>query len=119
MLKDDIKQHIEDNCANYAGDGQCLLDRRCPFFDGDNESLPRCVYYENAVLPGDDKLKSRYWQSFGLAYWGESSKVCKQCEGVFSPEDKREQYCNECKAVRRQQADKERKRSQRQNSDNY
>lgn len=116
MLRDDIKKQVETSCAVYAGDGQCLLDRPCPFFNAENESLPRCGYYENAVLPEDDRLKARYWQSFGLAHWGEDSKPCKRCENLFTPSDKRQQYCSDCKEIKRRQAARDRKRKQRQTS---
>ncbi|GAQ18524.1 cysteine-rich VLP family protein [Oceanobacillus picturae] len=98
MLKDDVTNQIKNNCASYAGNGQCLLDRPCPFFNSENDELPRCIHYETSVLPADEKLNARYWQSFGVAYWGEESKVCKRCENVFNPGDKkRRQYCDECR----------------------
>src|SRR5690625_1147476 len=105
MLKDDVKNHVADTCSLYAGNGRCHLDRPCPFFRGAaNESLPRCLYYEQSVLPADDKLKARYWGTFGLTYWGEETKVCNRCENTFDPgEQKRRQYCDECRETQRKE----------------
>lgn len=117
MLKDDIKKHVEANCATYAGSGRCHLDRLCPFFQaGDN--LPRCLYYETSVLPGDDGLKARYWQSFGVAYWGEQAKPCKRCSRLFTPDDKRQQYCKDCGEAQRKESQSRRKREQRKRAGN-
>lgn len=122
MLIDDIKKQVETKCANYDSGGLCLLEtgaggdcRTCPFFNGEiGDGLTRCTYYENMVLPDDDKLRSRYWQSFGLSYWGEKSKVCKHCENVFDPGDKpRRQYCDECREVRRKESHRKRMREYR------
>lgn len=116
MLLGDIQKHVKTNCATYAGNGDCLVERgggchTCPFFEEGNESA-RCLYYESAVLPSDDQLKARYWNRFGLVYWV-ASKVCKRCKNPFEPNDQREQFCFECKAEQRREKDRIRKREQR------
>jgi len=117
MLNEELRNHVEKNCATYAGAGNCLLQSKadgchtCPFFEEGNEQA-RCLYFENAVLPTDDKLKARYWNRFGLEYW-ESQKVCKRCENPFEASDQREQYSSECKAEQRKEKARIRKREQR------
>lgn len=114
MLKDDIQKQVKEQCSNYDKNGLCLLEtgaggcRSCPFFNGEiGDKLPRCSYYENAVLTADEKLKARYWQSFGLSYWNEGNndmKVCKRCENPFDPgKHNRRQYCDECREIQRKE----------------
>jgi len=116
VLKDDVKKHVSDKCSLYAGNGLCHLDRPCPFFnEGESDNMPRCLYFEQSVLPADDKLNARYWGTFGLAYWNaKDSKACKRCENAFSPDDKRQQYCDTCRVEQRTEKAKSRKRKQRQ-----
>jgi len=126
MLINDIRKQVTEQCANYDKEGLCLLEtgaggcRRCPFFNGQKgDKLPRCLYYENAVLPDDEKLKARYWQSFGLAYWGDKRegtlKACKRCENPFDPgESPKRQYCDECREQQRKEKRNKRMRDYRQ-----
>ena len=107
----DIKQDVHNNCATYAVDGQCLLDRPCPFFSKDVKDGARCSYYENAVLPANDTLTLRYWSRFSSET--DNQKVCKRCNNVFNYDDKREQYCNSCKSENEREKAKLRKRKQR------
>ncbi|GGJ49629.1 cysteine-rich VLP protein [Virgibacillus salexigens] len=117
MLKDDVKKQVETSCATYAGNGHCHLDRPCPFFNSNEIELSRCNYFENAVLPANEKLNARYWQSFGIAYWGELTKVCKRCENTFNPGDqKRRQYCDECRVIQRKEKRNKRMREYRKNT---
>lgn len=98
-MNKDIQKHIESKCATYAGDGCCLLDRQCPFFNTENEGA-RCIYYENAVLPEDEQLKGRYWSRFGLAYWsGKDAKVCAECSKAFEPKSNAQKYCDSCRSI--------------------
>lgn len=93
-----IQQHVKSKCASYAGNGRCLLDKPCPFFDEGNESA-RCIYYENGVLPEDDKLKARYWARFGLAYWGDNIKTCDECAEGFAANSNAQKYCKDCASI--------------------
>lgn len=112
-----IKKHIKDKCANYAGNGQCLYDRPCPFFDEKNERA-RCIYYENAVLPENEQIKADYWRRFGLTYWGwgeKDVKACAVCGKGFTPQSNRQKYCSNCRDEQRRERAKLRKRKQRRN----
>jgi len=102
VLKTDLQRLVESNCATYDSEGKCLLEtspgcRQCPLFiDGDG--FGRCPYFENAVLPADDRLKARYWQAFGLAFWSDAkgAKNCAVCGNLFEPKSNRQKYCANC-----------------------
>lgn len=113
MLKNDIKRTVTNQCANYDRDGQCLLDRPCPYFNDDDENLSRCSYFENCVLPGDDSLKTRYWSAFGLAIWNENAKVCQRCEQPFQPDRPKQRLCSDCRDIQRRERQRERARRYR------
>lgn len=95
-MKDDVKKLVENNCATYAGEGKCYLDRQCPYFSG-NEGLPRCSYFENCVLPGDEKLLAQYWNSFGSVDSSDSS--CERCDKWFHKTSNRQVYCESCSQI--------------------
>lgn len=98
-MSTELTNQIENTCATYAGGGRCLLDRPCPFFNVDNAGA-RCLYYENAVLPEDDRLFTKYWARFGLAYWddGAHAKPCNNCGNNFDASDSpKRQYCDTCR----------------------
>ncbi|GGH85141.1 hypothetical protein JOD43_003909 [Pullulanibacillus pueri] len=103
MLKNDLQKHVESHCATYNRDGKCHLEtspgcNQCPFFR-EGDGFGRCAYFENAVLPADDKLKARYWQAFGAAYWGDKpNAVCKRCEQPYERKSNRQVYCESCAA---------------------
>lgn len=101
MLKDDVKKHVATNCATYAGNGRCHLDRPCPFFNTEDTEMPRCSHFENAVLPADDNLSARYWGSFGLEYWGDqgTTKACTECKRVYKANSNRQKYCDSCREI--------------------
>ena len=111
-----IQKHIKDKCANYAGNGQCLYDRPCPFFDEKNERA-RCLYYENAVLPENEQIKADYWRRFGLTYWGEKGvKLCAECSKGFEPKSNGQKYCDSCRdVVKRRQKSAQNRRYYRRN----
>lgn len=111
-LKTDIRKLIENECATYGGFGNCLLDCVCPFFRDDVE-LPRCIYFENSVLPADEELKARYWNAFGYSEWGDGPgvKLCESCRRQFQPRSNRQKYCKSCgEEVRRRQRNKQSRR---------
>jgi len=115
-LNKDIQTHVKDKCATYAGNGRCLLDRPCPFFSGDESA--RCLYFENSVLPEDDKLEARYWSRFGLSYWRDSIKTCENCGKGYTPNSNRQKYCDDCKThVKTMQKRKENRRRYQRNKD--
>ena|SRR5699024_6663737 len=111
----EIQKQVASNCATYAGNGRCLLDRPCPFFDSEKEGA-RCGYYENSVLPSDDKLHSKYWARFGLAYWSEGthSKPCNSCGNMFDASDSpKRQYCESCRDKQARESRNKRNREYR------
>lgn len=110
-LNRDVEKHVAKQCATYAGKGQCLIDRPCPFFENVDNERARCFYYENGVLPTDDKLQARYWARF--EHKDEGNKVCKRCDFRFKATDKREQYCTDCKGKQKREKARDRKRAQR------
>lgn len=115
-LNKDIQEYVKSKCATYAGNGRCLLDRPCPFFSDDDSA--RCLYFENGVLPEDDKLEARYWARFGLTHWNESSyaKPCKRCGNVFDSSDSpKRQYCDNCKDEQAREKRNQRNRKYRRN----
>lgn len=120
LLKD-IQKQVKDDCALYDGDGMCKMGVPCPFF-AENGDQARCNYYENMVLPGDEKLKARYWGRFGLKYWSQEDegthvKQCKSCGDNFEAGDKpKRQYCTDCRDEKRREQERNRKRRQRKNA---
>lgn len=112
QLNRTISKHVSAKCATYAGEGRCLLDRPCPFFDESNDAA-RCHYYENAVLPEDDKLKTRYWARFGLEHWNSSNvKTCDECGKGFEAKSNAQKYCESCSTeVKRRQKSAQNRRS--------
>lgn len=107
----EIQKQVASNCATYAGNGRCLLDRHCPFFDSKKEGA-RCEYYENSVLPSDVDLYNRYWMRFGLAYWGADAKTCGECGKGFEAKSNAQKYCESCSTeVKRRQKSAQNRRS--------
>ncbi|MDP1509343.1 hypothetical protein L8C07_01120 [Paenibacillus sp. CMAA1739] len=63
--KNSIRRLVKNNCACYLGAKHgisnycCLQDGLCTFFS-QNDDLPRCTYFEQGVLPTDEKLEREY-----------------------------------------------------------
>ncbi|ADC48960.1 hypothetical protein BpOF4_04480 [Alkalihalophilus pseudofirmus OF4] len=94
-LKTEIQRQVKSECATYAGNGRCLLDRQCPFF-GAGESFIRCSYYENCVMPGDESLTARYWNALGNS---ESlADYCESCKQPFQKRSNAQKYCSSCQS---------------------
>jgi predicted nucleic acid-binding Zn ribbon protein len=91
---------IKRNCANYAGDGHCLLEttqgnRLCPFI----HDIPIvCNYGLNSVLAGDPALLAKYKLAAGDANDG---KACVDCSRSFNAKSNRQERCGECAAKHR------------------
>src|SRR5699024_8626089 len=98
----EIKKQVASNCATYAGNGRCLLDRPCPFFDSQKEGA-RCGYFESSVLPRDVDLYNRYWMRFGLTYCGADAKTCGECGTGFTPKSNRQKYLHDCRYYSKRQ----------------
>ncbi len=108
-LKQDLAKHAASDCATYDADGQCLLDRPCVFFE-DTKEIPRCPYFENLVLPGNEALHTRYWQTYMPA---DNLPFCDKCGQPYERKSGRQKYCSPCGAKAK------RERKKRYNHDYY
>lgn len=103
--KNKIKQLIKNNCACYLGDkhgisNYCgLQDSSCALFDQDNP-IPSCRYFENGVLPTDQKLEREYKLERNMDVESRIAKPkvkCKKCGTTFEANSNRQSYCEKCK----------------------
>jgi hypothetical protein len=85
--KNKMKQLVKNNCACYFGDRHgisnycCWKDGSCTFFDQDNP-IPSCRYFENGVLPTDEKLERDYKLERNMHVERQIAKPkvsCKKC----------------------------------------
>ncbi|SFP99246.1 hypothetical protein SAMN05518683_11472 [Salibacterium halotolerans] len=111
-LREDLKRQASEQCATYAGDGNCLLDRPCVFFDKSSDEIKRCPYFENCVLPADETLEARYWRSTGT---GEDLPDCRKCGEPFHPKSNAQKYCGDCRAETQKEQARKRQRELRRN----
>jgi len=93
--KNGIKRLVKNSCAGYLGAKQgipnycCLQDAPCVFFAQDDD-LPCCTYFENGVLPMDEKLVQEYKSDRNVEVRRE-----KKISGyVFGSSDKKTARCN-------------------------
>lgn len=107
---------ISQSCATYDSDGNCHLetnvngDRTCVYF---REQGGRCLYAENFVIPGNERIEMQYWLERGLAQWNEGAKTCKSCNQLFKPTGNRQAYCTTCGQERARKKRNERNREYR------
>ncbi|MFK4439692.1 hypothetical protein ABIA61_005107 [Paenibacillus sp. RC21] len=103
--KNKIKQLVKNSCACYFGTKHgisnycCLQDGPCVFFAQDDSPL-RCTYFENGVLPIDEKLEREYKSERNVETEPKTAKPrvnCTRCGGTFSANSNRQKYCEECK----------------------
>ncbi|MFX3616191.1 MAG: cysteine-rich VLP protein [Sporolactobacillus sp.] len=107
-LRAELKKLVREECASYdhGHAGHCLLETKpdctaCPFFNGADDVLPRCKYFERSVLPVNEPLDYRYKQAIGAVTDG---KICSACKQPFSPRSNSAKYCSSCAdRVRHQQ----------------
>jgi hypothetical protein len=102
--KNKLKQLVKYNCASYLGDKHgisnycCWKDGSCVFFDQDNP-LPSCRYFENGVLPTDEKLEREYKLERNMHVDRQIAKPkvnCKKCGTTFEANSNRQFYCEKC-----------------------
>lgn len=114
--KNKIKQLVRNNCASNLGDKHgisnycCWKDGTCVFF-GQDDPLPRCGYFENGVLPIDEKLEREYKSERNVEVEFKAAKPkvnCRKCGTIFEANSNRQQYCEKCR--KRNQNDKARLR---------
>jgi uncharacterized Zn-finger protein len=90
---------IKNECANYY-EGNCvLLDTACVQIDSPNslaEGTVLCKYCDSVLLATHPELK--------LAIHSDSSqKICLYCKDHFFPKNNRQEYCDNCAALRKRQ----------------
>ncbi len=109
--KNSIKRLVKNSCACYLGTKHgipnycCLQDGSCAFFAQD-DSLPRCTYFENGVLPIDEKLEREYQSERNVETEPKTVKPrvnCTRCGGTFSANSNRQKYCEKCKGKARKE----------------
>ncbi|MBE0341670.1 hypothetical protein E4V51_11180 [Paenibacillus sp. 28ISP30-2] len=103
--KNKLKQHVKNNCACYLGAKHsipnycCFQDGPCVFF-GQNDTLPRCIYFEKGVLPMDEKLDQEYTSERNVESEFKTAKPkvnCQKCRATFSANSNRQKYCEKCR----------------------
>ncbi|MFK4304719.1 hypothetical protein ABH892_004886 [Paenibacillus sp. RC254] len=103
--KNRIKRLVKNSCAGYLGAKHgipnycCLQDGPCVFFAQDDD-LPRCSYFENGVLPIDEKLEREYKSERNVEVGFNTAKPrvnCQKCKATFSANSNRQKYCEKCK----------------------
>lgn len=106
-----IKQLVKNNCASYLGDKYgisnycCWKDGSCVFF-GQDDLLPSCRYFENGVLPMDEKLEREYKmeRNMEVEFKVAKSKVnCKKCGTIFEANSNRQTCCEKCREKARKE----------------
>jgi hypothetical protein len=102
--KNKIKQLVKNNCASYLGDKHgisnycCLRDGSCVFI-GQENPIPRCSYFENGILPTDEKLEREYKLERNMDVERQIAKPkvnCKKCGTTFEANSNRQSYCEKC-----------------------
>jgi len=129
----EVVASVRELCANHLSrgprgiQGYCLLEwtegHRCVFAT-ETDSLPRCRYFEEAVLPDDPRLEALYHAERRAAAVGyELTKQqrnlvmeeaaargkprvnCSRCGEMFLANSNRQKMCEGCrKEVRREQS---------------
>ncbi|KJD42432.1 hypothetical protein [Paenibacillus terrae] len=103
--KNKIKRLVKNNCAGYLGTKHgisnycCLQDGPCVFFAQD-DGLSRCTYFENGVLPMDEKLEREYKSERNVKTEPKTAQPrvnCQKCKATFSANSNRQKYCEKCK----------------------
>jgi hypothetical protein len=105
----DVQKHVKSQCATYAGRGCCHLDRPCSYF---LEYEGACSYFESSVLPGNEALKVRYFNSVS----GDADSIANTCERCNDPFEKRsnsQRFCAECQAENEREKRRKRDREYR------
>jgi hypothetical protein len=106
-----IGRLVKNNCACYLGAKHgisnycCLQDGPCVFFAQDG-SLSRCTYFENGVLPMDEKLEREYTSERNMETEFKTTKRrmnCQKCKATLSANSNRQKYCGKCRGRARKE----------------
>ncbi|KJD42401.1 hypothetical protein QD47_28445 [Paenibacillus terrae] len=103
--KNRIKRLVKNSCACYLGTKHgipnycCLQDGPCVFFAQEDAPL-RCTYFENGVLPIDEKLEREYTSERNIESEFKTAQPrvnCQKCKATFSANSNRQKYCDKCR----------------------
>jgi hypothetical protein len=109
--KNRFKRLVKNSCAGYLGTKHgisnycCLQDGPCVFFAQD-DSLPRCSYFEHGVLPMDEKLEREYKSERNVETEPKTAKPrvnCTRCGETFSANSNRQKCCEKCRGKARKE----------------
>jgi hypothetical protein len=119
--KNRFKRLVKNNCACYLGAKHgiqnycCLQDGPCVFFS-QNDALPRCTYFEQGVLPIDEKLEREYTSERNVESEFKTAQPrvnCSKCLATFSANSNRQKYCEKCRVKNANERSKLRMRQMR------
>jgi hypothetical protein len=125
VIEIDVKRKIQalvrDSCANYDGDGLCLLEgsdgcRVCRYFRSNDRERNRCRYFETAVLPADPSLENEYRRELdALSSIAATTPThrCARCNEPFVKRSNRAKFCDDCRAIVRRDQKREHARKRR------
>ena len=92
--------------------GECCncFDDCCIMLDDGEETCPQllsisrvcCRYFTTAVLPGNPELYREIMET--------GKKHCKQCDKLYTPRSKNQQYCNVCGEMLKKEKARDRQR---------
>lgn len=118
-----VKGLVADVCANFSAPDRCLpADAPCRYFAPPGGRLPRCKWFEEAVLPLDPQLEKLYWAERKADAEGRQLSrrereaalaitvlrgQCEKCGNAFDRTSNRQRFCPGCARA----AERERKRS--------
>lgn len=89
----EILKLAQNRCANYGGDGRCLVTDRTCLYGSPNADIRRCSYFETSVLPAEPAIEMRYYASRGKM---DSRPCCDNCGNQFNRVGGRQVYCGPC-----------------------
>ncbi|BDG59914.1 cysteine-rich VLP domain-containing protein [Caldinitratiruptor microaerophilus] len=124
-----VKGLVAEVCANFSGPDRCLpADAPCRYFAPPEGRLPRCRWFEQAVLPLDPQLEKLYWAERKADAEGRQLSrrereaalaitvlrgQCERCGTAFDRRSNRQRYCPACMKAAAREAARQRKRRQR------
>lgn len=109
----EIKRYARLNCATFDGREGCAIEGVCRYY---RDTVKRCPYFEQYVLPADQALEERYKRMFARDDPSDGAPATDACESCGEPIRKRsnrQKYCCVCAAKNKRQAARERMRKQR------
>lgn len=96
----EVLKLAQNQCANYGGDGRCLVTDRTCLYGSPNADIRRCSYFETSVLPAEPAIEVRYYSSRGQV---DNKPRCEHCGNPFERKSNRQKFCVECAVEIRKQ----------------